>query len=111
MKEDAKIIYIILLEFLRFKNTAKPLPKGYKMHDMYYSVLLAELVETFILDTKGNPLKLFDAVSDAEAKKGSWATMRIYRKILEKERRGKFMNLMFVLDKRKKFRQINPKTL
>lgn len=111
MKESVKTVYLILLEFLKIEKKASTLPKDYKMYDAYYALLLAEIVEEFIIKTKSNPFKIFDAVSDAAAKKGNGINFLIYRKILEKEKKKGFKDLMFVLDKRKKYHKNNTKTL
>ncbi len=111
MTENAKMVYILLLDFLKFQRITKPPPKDYKIEGVSYATLLVEISEKFLLGTELEDVRIFDAVSDAAARGANETNFKIYRAVLEKEKRKKFKDLVFVFSEMRKFRRKNLKTL
>ncbi len=111
MTEDAKMVYILLLEFLKFQRIRKPPPKDYKVKGVSYATFLVEIIERFLLRTELEDIQIFDAVSDADARGINETNFKIYRAVLEKEKRKKFKDLIFIFSEMRRFRRKNLKTL
>lgn len=104
MNDNAKAVYLILLEFLKIYKIRTIPPTGYRINDVFQAIILAEIAEEFLLDTEFKALKIFDAVADAYSQDCGQDNFLIYRKVLEKTKKNEFKELMLILEKRKQFR-------
>ncbi len=111
MTKNAKIVYTILIEFLNFTEINALPRKYYSAYNEYHDTVLEIIVEVLIFHAKEDPLKIFDAVCDLEATNGGDLDLKVYRKILKKEKKQGFKNLALVLQERKKSSYKKIKTL
>lgn len=111
MTKDSKMVYTLLLEFLKFQKLAKPISNTYKINGVHYTILLIEIVEKFILGTRLDPELIFDAVCDTNLKKEEDVNFLIYKSILLKAKRNKYKDLIFLFCELRKSPRKKPKTL
>lgn len=101
MTKNAKTVYTILLEFLNYPKINALPRKYYTAYDEYYDTILQIIVEVLIFHAKEDPVKIFDAVCDLDVTNGGDLDLKVYRKILKKEKKRGFKNLALALHERK----------
>lgn len=111
MTKNAIVVYTLLLEFLKFQKTSRPIPYTHKVDGLHYTIFLIEIVEKFILSSKLDPYLIFDAVCDASLRKEEDVNFLVYKSVLLKAKRDKYKDLIFLFTELKKFPKKKSKTL
>ncbi len=86
MKESIKVVYPILLECLKFEESAIILARDHKLCDNCHTRLMAQIVDEFIISTKLDPFRMYTAVANAAFLEGNRDKFLTYQAVLEKEK-------------------------
>lgn len=102
---SAQRVYSLIIEFLNIDVSGPP-PNGNRkvdLDELFQKLLLAEIVDNFIIKTKKDELKIFDAICDAYCSENGIEDFLEYKDVLEMEKKTGFVGLSSMLEKRKKF--------
>lgn len=104
---NAQRVYLLLLEAINsppvvpnLDNSKDPI----SIDEMFHQLVLADIVDTFILPTAMDKIKIFDAVSDAYAQTDGSGIERFidYYHALKEDKKNSFSGIIVMIQKRNK---------
>ena len=98
-------VYRLLTEFIA-ANIPPPPTEGKKVvytDEFYEKFILAKIVDLFLIKTKNDEIKIFDAINDAYATQYGIENFIEYQEILEADKNRGFHGLASIFEKRKRF--------
>lgn len=105
MGTSAQRVYSLIIEFLN-TDVSRPPPDKYRrvpLDELFQKMLLAKIVDNFLIKTKNDEIEIFNAVADAYSTKHGIENFIEFKEILEKEKQTGFVGLAAMLETRRKF--------